>query len=420
MVPMMELRDTGRAHVFEDDNQNVSPETSHLALMHSDIGHFYAVVSEQILHKIRSIKKIKPGHRQTDEGGVDIFPPAFIWDCDDNSDFVHPFNQTFVMQGVRGYPDARLLKPGEGIDIRDFKGDKIKNSEGKEIGWVDQETVLNGVVFDVERNLRAMMLRHQIMREVHGVTTASPMLSKYIRDVVGVKNVYTFPNTIDPKHYEKIQAVRTDNKVRVLWQGGMSHLIDWYPLRGALRTICQKYRDKMTFVCFGEYFDWINEVVPADMLEFHPWVEYPAYRLKRGLLNVDINLCPLVNNVFNSCKSAIKWYEASIFDDRVEATLAQKGPVFSEIEDGVTGLVFETPDEFVEKLSSLIENADLRKKLHANAHKWVIANRTPEKTIPGLFEFYSETRARQKRDMGKPIIQPATHEEIMKLATPLR
>ena len=408
MVPFMELRDQGFVQVFEDNNE-CDPKKSHIALLHSDIGHFYALVGEDVLHRIRTLKRIKAGHRATDNGGVDIYPPALIWDCDDNNDFVHPFNMTYAHMGVRAYPDAKLLKPGEGLEVR--------TAEGKVIGgWVDQVTEYNGVTFDIARNLHNMMIRHTIMREVHGVTVASPTLAKYAREVIGCKNVYTFPNTISPKHYEKIRAVRTDKRVRILWQGGQSHLIDWYPLRDALRTICQKYKDKITMVFYGEHFDWINEVIPPNMFEFHPWQEYPAYKLKRGLFNADINLCPLVNNVFNSCKSAIKWYESAIFEDIPEATLAQRGPVFNEIEDGVTGLLFSTPEEFVEKLSLLIENAELRVRLHDAAHKWVLANRTPEKTIPGLFDFYAETRARQKREMGSPIIKPATHEEIMKLA----
>jgi glycosyltransferase involved in cell wall biosynthesis len=412
MVPFMEMRDQGLAQVYEDNNEG-DPKKSNLALLHSDIGHFYSLTGEDVLHRLRSLKRIKAGHRKTDKGGIDIFPPALIWDCDDNTDFVHPFNMTYAHMGVRGYPDAKLLKPGEGLEV--------VNAEGKSIGgWVDGVTEYNGITFDIARNLHDMMVRHQIMREVHGVTTASPMLAKYAREVIGCKNVHVFPNTISPKHYEKIRAIRTDQRVRVLWQGGMSHLIDWYPLREALRTICQKYRDKITFVCYGEYFDWINDVVPPHMFEYHPWNEYPAYRLKRGLLNADINLCPLVNNVFNSCKSAIKWYEASIFEDMPEATLAQRGPVFSEIKDGESGLLFDTAAEFVQKLSLLIEDAELRKRLHASAHKWVLENRTPEQTIPRLFDFYTEIRARQKRDLGNPVIQPATHEEIMKLVTPLR
>lgn len=412
MVPFMHLRDMGYVNVYED-NETGDMKESNYALLHSDIGHFYNLAGEAPLHRIRSLKRVKPGRRAGPDGqGVDVHPPALIWDCDDNTDFVHPFNMTYAHLGVRGYPDGRLLKPGEGLSVTDGTGKVIG-------GWVDGKTRKDGITFDVARNLHDMMVRHQIMRECHGVTCASPMLAKYVKEVIGQQNVHIFPNTIDPAHYENIRAVRTDKRVRVLWQGGQSHYIDWYPLRDALKAVCEKYRDQFTFVWFGEYFDWMADIIPPSMMEYHPWVEYPAYRLKRGLLNVDINLCPLVNNVFNAAKSAIKWYEASIWHDMPEATLAQRGPVFNEIEDGVTGLLFNTPEEFAQKLGLLIEDEALRKRLGRAAHEWVLANRTPEKTIPGLFDFYAETRARQRRDLGKPVIQPATHEQIMKVAKPL-
>jgi hypothetical protein len=50
----------------------------------------------------------------------------------------------------------------------------------------------------------------------------------------------------------------------------------------------------------------------------------------------------------------------------------------------------------------------------------VFANRTPEHTIPGLYDFYTEVRARQRRDIGAPIIKTASIEEIKKIATPMR
>lgn len=409
-VPMEELRKQGFAEVYRDDQQG-DPALANIALLHSDIGHFYSLAGEEVLHRLRSLKRVKPGHRKLEGGeGVDLFPPALIWDTDDNADFVHPFNQTFITMGIRSYPDGRLLEPGDGLEI-------LLEGSTREI--VDGVTHRDGIKFDIARNLHDMKVRHQIMREVHGVTVASPMLAKYCREVIGCENVYVFPNSISPRHYDPIRAVRTDQRVRVLWQGGMSHLVDWYPLRDALRAVCQKYEGRMTFVVFGEYFDWINEVVPPGMLEHHSWVEYPAYRLKRGLLNCDVNLCPLVNNVFNSGKSAIKWYEASIFEDQPEATLAQRVAAYGEIEDGETGLLFDTPAQFAEKLGLLIEDAELRRRLARAAHRWVVENRTPEKTVPGLADFYMETRARQRRELGKPVIKPATMEQIQKLTVPL-
>jgi hypothetical protein len=154
------------------------------------------------------------------------------------------------------------------------------------------------------------------------------------------------------------------------------------------------------------------------MVEQHAWVEYSAYRLKRGLLNCDINLCPLANNVFNACKSAIKFYEGSVWE-QPEATLAQVAPPHKEIIDGETGILFKDAAEFVEKLSLLIENADLRKKVSEGARTWVLKNRTPDATIPALMDFYSETRAKQRRDLGRPIVKTASIEDIKQVARPL-
>jgi glycosyltransferase involved in cell wall biosynthesis len=350
--------------------------------------------------------------------GEDIYPPSIIYDTDDNNDFVHPFNTSFAHLGVRGYPDARLLEPGEGLEFKDADGNTMVNGKGDPMGWIDGESFYEGITFDVARNLHQMKVRHEIVRAAHGVTVTTPTLARYMRDVIGAKNVHVFPNTIVPGHFEKIRAVREDDSVRILWQGGMSHWLDWYPLRDALKTIVQKY-PKVKFVIFGEWFKWIHEVIPDHMVEHHPWVEYDAYKLKRGLLNIDINLCPLVNNAFNACKSAIKWYEASIWE-QPEATLAAKSRAYSEIVDGETGLLYNKPGDFVEKLSLLIEDATLRARLAASARRWVLENRTPEATIPALFDFYAETRARQRRDLGKPIIQRPTLEQIKKAATPLR
>jgi hypothetical protein len=405
-VPMSQLAAMDLANIYEENGSQ--RKDSNVALTYADIAHFYAAGGEQFLHKFQSIRRMKPAVRN----GSEIYPPAIIYDIDDNNDFVHPFNMVFTKFGVRGYPDARFLKPGEGLEIVD--------SGGKQIGaWEDGVSFHDDVTFDIARNLHQMKVRHEIIRTAHGVTVTSQTLARYMRDVVGARDVYVFPNTIIPEHFEKIRAVREDDSVRILWQGGMSHWIDWYPLRDALKTVAQKYPN-VKFVIFGEWFNWIHDNIPDSMVEHHPWVGYDAYKLKRGLLNIDINLCPLVKNVFNVCKSAIKWYEGSIWETP-EATLAEKTPPYSEeMLDGETGLLYGTPAEFVEKLSLLVEDAALRARVAAGARRWVLENRTPKATIPGLFDFYSEVRARQRRELGKPIIKRPTLEQIKKVGVPLR
>lgn len=403
-VPMTQLSDLNYGNVFED--RGGSPE-SNIALMYADIAHFYAVAGPGFLHQFKTLRKIQPAVRD----GNDIYPPALIYDIDDNNDFVHPFNTSFVKMGVRGYPDAKLLEPGDGMEIFDSAGNKI---------WeiLDGVTNHDGVTLDIARNLHLMKVRYELIKTAHGATVASQNLAKYFKDVIGQPNTYFFPNTIVPEHFEDIRAVRKDQSVRILWQGGMSHWVDWYPLRDALKTICQKHTN-IKFVIFGEWFKWIHEAIPDHMVEHHPWVEYDAYKLKRGLMNIDINLCPLKANIFNAGKSAIKWYEASIWEEP-EATLAADFGPYKEITDGETGLLYKTPEEFVEKLSLLIEDADLRRRVATGARRWVMENRTPKATIPGLFDFYAETRARQRRELGRPIIKRPTLEQIKKVGTLLR
>jgi len=50
----------------------------------------------------------------------------------------------------------------------------------------------------------------------------------------------------------------------------------------------------------------------------------------------------------------------------------------------------------VEKLGSLIEQAELRRKLGENARRWVIENRHYMQTSKGLYEFYQELRSAKK------------------------
>ena len=377
---------------------------SNIALTHANYALFYAWAGTRALHRIQTLKEIRPNVRQ----GNDLYPPTIFYDHDDNNDFVHPFNSAYLTMGTRDM-DGYLLEPGEGLVV------PLGNGKVTEI--VDQRTHDENVVFDIERNLFDMKVRHEIIRECHGVTAASPVLARYFKEVVGAQAVHFFPNTVVPEDYEQHEIVRTDDSIRILWQGGQSHLPDWYPLKDALAAVCKKY-PKVKIVLFGEYFSWIHDVIPDSQIEHHQWKPYEAYKLKRGLLNIDINLCPLSDNLFNRCKSAIKWYESVVWK-HPEATLAANVGPYQEIEDGVTGLLYNSPEEFVQKLSRLIEDAPLRARLGQEAKRWVLANRTPEATIPALHQFYSETRAKHTRDLGKPSVVKPSFADIKRLGTPI-
>ena len=145
----------------------------------------------------------------------------------------------------------------------------------------------------------------------------------------------------------------------------------------------------------------MKKQIPESQFEYHPWVQYDAYKLHRYCMAADINLAPLVDAAFTKSKSAIRWYEASM-GPNPEATLAANVGPYQEIEHDKTGMLYNSPQEFAEMLDGLINNVDLRKRLGPEAQKWVLANRTVEKTVPGLVEFYKHLLAKQRREFLKP------------------
>lgn len=406
-TPLNKMYDLFGVQSYEDRGEN--PRESLAAMFHSDIIQYYSLAGESILHRIKTVNGMAPAEKD----GVLKVPPAFIYDTDDNADFVHPFNPTFALLGVRAYPDARLLKPGDCL----VWDNEVQRGLGC---WFDQETKSGPTLFDIGRNLHQMKVRHEIIRSCDGATVSTPALADYFREVVGQKNVYVYPNTIVPEDYPTFSHGRfmknDPDEIRILWQGSQSHFVDWYPLRHAIREVALKY-PKVKWVIFGEYFPFVKAAIPPEQIEHHNWVDYPAYKLYRTILNADINLCPLVDNAFNRCKSAIKWYEGAIMPEP-EATLAQNTAPYREIEDGKTGLLFSTPEEFVQKLSLLIEDAQLRKTLGAAAREWVMNNRLPQHTTPGLVEFYEDVRGAQKRRRtgAKSLVVPGTNQDLKRLA----
>lgn len=409
LTPFNQIEKLGLANTYIEKGDHYRQDLSLKLMFHSDVILLYSIGGADPLHQVETLKKIKPAKINN----TWKYPPTLIYDSDDNADYVHFMNETFGHLGVRSYPDGKFLEPSSETEqtILSFKWEE--DGEFEEF-WKDKETVgVYGVPFDIAKNLQEMKIRHKIIQNCHGATASTPLLASYFKEVLGQKNVHVFPNTIVLEDYEFFDTNRKDDKIRILWQGSISHWVDWFPLRSAIKAISEKYKNKITWVIYGTLFKWIKDVIPPDMIEFCSWSPYDAYRLRRGLLNIDINLCPLEDNIFNRCKSAIKWYEGSIWPNP-EATLASKvGPYF-EIQNGKTGLLYTTEQEFVDKLSALIENPELRKTLGNNAKKWVMNNRLPEHTIPPLYEFYTETRERQKRELN-PLIQLGTDADMKRL-----
>lgn len=120
-----------------------------------------------------------------------------------------------------------------------------------------------------------------------------------------------------------------------------------------------------------------------DTLPFIKWTALPA-----AICEVDINLAPLRNTLFNRAKSEIKWIEAALV--KVPTIASNTGSFARMIEPGRTGILCATPEEWTEKLSVLINSPETRQRIGNAAYDFCCKNCVTIGTGQPLVRFLRE------------------------------
>ena len=157
------------------------------------------------------------------------------------------------------------------------------------------------------------------------------------------------------------------------FSGSISHNENFELIKPAIKQLLKKYSNVQLHIV--GILD-----IPKDMKPFenqivtHDYVDWD--KLPVLISEVDINLAPLVDSIFNRAKSEIKWIEAALVK---VPTVASKIGAFSDmVIDGETGLL-ATDDQWFDKLEALVLSPDLRQKLAESAYRAVLENCTLSK-----------------------------------------
>ena len=157
------------------------------------------------------------------------------------------------------------------------------------------------------------------------------------------------------------------------FSGSISHNENFELIKPAIKQLLTKYSNVQLHIV--GILD-----IPEDMKPFenqivtHDYVDWD--KLPSLISEVDINLAPLVDSIFNHAKSEIKWIEAALVK---VPTVASKIGAFSDaIVDGETGLL-ATDDQWFEKLEAMVLSPELRQKIADAAYRAVLENCTLSK-----------------------------------------
>lgn len=231
------------------------------------------------------------------------------------------------------------------------------NKEGKEVYlWQDGRDD-----FSIKANYFRYKSLQDLLKNLSGVTTTCQFIKNKYKDFSD--NIYIVPNSIDFSMFKPFPKKDT-GRVRIGWTASDSHYADIWMVKRIMRRIINKYKDKVLFVEMGNLMELKYEFKPNE-LEMHSFVGLDIYPLKLAALNLDIGICPLDNTEFNRGKSQLKWSEFASL--RIPSVCSKLEP-YDCVEDGRTGMVAATEDEFFEKLCILIDDVKLRDKISHYAY----------------------------------------------------
>lgn len=183
------------------------------------------------------------------------------------------------------------------------------------------------------------------------------------------KGTYIIPNFLNEEqetHSVNICRERAKDSSKFLlgyFSGSPSHKEDFNLIAGDLKSLFEKYDD--IYLKIVGYIDIPNELKGfEDRIIQVPFVSYEELQYEIG--EVDVNLVPLQQNIFNNCKSELKYFEAGIVD-----VISCCSPTYiyqNIVEDGINGYICRD-GEWFSKLEYIYKNQNKMVDIVKNAHK---------------------------------------------------
>ena len=195
------------------------------------------------------------------------------------------------------------------------------------------------------------------------------------------KNVKIIPTTIDTDYHKKNQTLATQNRICIGWTGSTTTVKHFKMAELFLKKLKDKYGDLIYFKLIGSNTYENSELqLKGKMWNLDTEV--------KDLEEMDIGIMPLPDDEWAKGKCGFKGLQYMSME--IPTVMSPVGVNTEIIEDGVNGFLASTDEEWITKLSQLIESEELRKKLGANGRKTVIERYSVESQKHRYLEFFNE------------------------------
>lgn len=175
-------------------------------------------------------------------------------------------------------------------------------------------------------------------------------------------DVVVIPTTIDTDRYQP-RVPEARDAVCIGWSGSLTTMIHFALAVPVLRRLKERFGDRVYFKLIGDPGYRSEELG----LQGQRWNESTEVE---DLAEIDIGIMPLPDDAWSKGKCGLKGLQYMALGI---ATVMSPVGVNSEIvDDGVNGLLAASEDEWVEKISRLVESPELRARLGTAGRETVV------------------------------------------------
>ena len=209
-----------------------------------------------------------------------------------------------------------------------------------------------------------------------GVIAGNDALADYVHKTR--KQVMVMPTCIDQERYLSKDYSLKSEKTIIGWAGNPFNLRHFEIILPVLQRICAKYPQVVVRLnSIGHKL-----VLTGVRVEYLPWT---LEKELDDLKNFDIGIMPLIDNEYTRGKCGFKLIQyMAVGLPTVSSPVGINARI---IDNGENGFLARTNDEWVDKLSRLIDNAELRQSMGLKARQKALREYSLEMNASRLVEF---------------------------------
>lgn len=208
------------------------------------------------------------------------------------------------------------------------------------------------------------------------VMVGNPYLADYARQVND--KVTIVPTTIDTVKYRPLDADNHSGPIVIGWTGSHSTVQHLNTLRSALQKLATRETFRLRVIGTPTYE---LEGVDVEALKWQSETEL------KDLSAVDIGVMPLPDDRWSKGKCGLKALQFMALG--IPTICSPVGVNTDIIQDNQNGFIAGTEDEWIEKLSKLIQSRELRRRLGAAGRQTVEAKFSAASQAPRVLEVFT-------------------------------